>query len=77
MSSFLIMFMFRIFLEINKPEVCSLGSLRGGVGWGFGMMLAGRGDRANISSTKISKDSVLAKWLDSEYVNLGIRPLGP
>ena len=43
MSSFLIMFMFRIFHEIYKPEVCSLGSLLGGVGWGFGTSLARQG----------------------------------
>ena len=45
MSSFLIMSMFRIFFqEIYKPEVCSLGSLRGGVGWGLGTMFARQGD---------------------------------
>ena len=38
------MFMFRIFLEIYKPEVCYIGLLRGGVGWGFGTMFAGQGD---------------------------------
>ena len=45
MSSFLILFMFRIFLGNIYAWRNFLGSLRGGVGWGLGTMFARQGDR--------------------------------
>ena len=46
--------MCRISHEIYKSEVCSRGSLRGGVGWGFGTMLAGQGDMVRAEKMVLS-----------------------
>ena len=53
MPSFLILFMFRIFLGNIYAWRNFLGSLRGGVGWGLGTMFARQGDSQKVSFTPL------------------------
>ena len=52
MPSFLILFMFRIFLGNIYAWRNFLGSLRGGVGWGLGTMFARQGDSYKLEKYK-------------------------
>ena len=55
MSSFLIMFMFRISHEMYKSEIWSLGLLLGGVSWGVGRVSLGEETITQIGGTPLPK----------------------